>query len=374
MDLADLRKRIDHVDQQLVALLNERATLAINIGVAKRQTADARMDTDSGNAGADAAPASGSATNTAAEVYVPRREREIYERVTQLNHGPLTNEAIIAIYREIMSASISLQKDVTIAFLGPVGTHTHQAALTRFGDSVLYIPQDTIADIFTAVETGRASYGVVPFENSTFGSVSQTLDRFISSTAHVRGETYLQVHHNLMANSSVHAIKRVYSHPEAFGHPHVECVHVSSTAHAAMLAAKELHSAAICNTVCADLYGLDVVQQNIEDKSDNTTRFFILAPTMDATPIVNSHTLVMFTVDHRQAGALCDSLKIFKDFEINLTKVDSRPSRQRQWHYVFFVEMEGHVGDAKLTQAVAVLQKQCLDLKVLGSYPLVYNG
>ncbi|KAI9141015.1 Prephenate dehydratase-domain-containing protein [Paraphysoderma sedebokerense] len=332
MELDSLRKKIDSVDSKILSLLNERASISLNVGLAKKALENTKPDQDS-------------AAKSKDEVYVPTREKAIFEKLIKMNHGPLANESIIAIYREVMSASISLQKEVTIAFLGPAGTHTHQAATARFGDSVLYVPQDTIADIFTAVEQGRATYGVVPFENSTFGSVSQTLDRFISSNVQIRGETYLGVHHCLMSNSSMQQIRRIYSHPEAFGQcqrwldanlGNVERINVSSTAFAAELASKELHSAAICSYACAELYGLDIIQQKIEDM---------------------------------RTGALCDALRTFKDFGINLTKIDSRPSGQRMWHYVFFVEMEGHMKNETVVKAMEELQKVCVDLRVLGSYP-----
>ncbi|KNE71479.1 chorismate mutase [Allomyces macrogynus ATCC 38327] len=357
-DLADLRKKIDSVDAQLVHLLNQRATISVQVGKVKQLASES----------SGTAPSAPSASSS--DVYVPRREREVFEKVVRLNHGPLAHEAVVAIYREIMSASISLQQQVAVAFLGPAGTHTHQAALDRFGDSVLFVPISTIAEVFTAVEQGRATYGLVPLENSTFGSVAQSLDRFMTTTLQIRAESYLPIHHHLMSNSTLHTIRRVYSHPEAFGQcqkfldthlPDAARINVASTAHAAELAAKEPYAAAICNA----------------DAAGNTTRFVVIARGQgDATPSGNDATLLCFTVDHRAPGALCDALKVFKDCGINLTRIDSRPDRLRNaraglWHYVWFVELEGHRVDAKVVRAVEGLTASCLDVKVLGSYPKV---
>ncbi|ORZ41339.1 hypothetical protein BCR44DRAFT_1478806 [Catenaria anguillulae PL171] len=345
MDLSNLRKEIDSLDSKIVSLLNERATVSVQVGRAK---AAAVAGTDD--------PAAVAAVASTAEVYVPRREREVFEQVVRMNHGPLSNEAVVAIYREIMSASISLQQQVAVTFLGPAGTHSHQAAMDRFGDSVLYVPMTTIADVFTAVEQGRAMYGVVPFENSTFGSVAQTLDRFISSPLQIRGETYLPIHH--------YSCRRRLCMP--FDVPHAERISVSSTAQAAELASKEPHAAAIANQVCAQLYGLQIVAPRVEDAQGNTTRFLVLARESDS--IASSQpdrdkSLLCFTVDHRVPGALCDALRVFKDCGINLTRIDSRPDRLRNdrgglWHYVFF-------------RALKELEGLCVDLKVLGSYPVM---
>ncbi|KAI9150997.1 prephenate dehydratase [Blastocladiella emersonii ATCC 22665] len=386
MDLGKLRKDIDSLDAKIVALLNERATISVQVGRAKAAgTRATSTDVDmTGDGSADAE----AADQPPAQVYVPRREREVLETVVQLNHGPLSNEAVVAIYREIMSASISLQQQVAVAFLGPAGTHSHQAAMDRFGDSVLYVPMATIAEVFTAVEQGRTLYGLVPFENSTFGSVAQTLDRFISSPLQIRGETYLPIHHYLMSNSQLHSIRRVYSHPEALGQcqrfldaqmPHAERISVASTALAAELAAKEIHAAAICNAVCAQLYGLSVVAPRVEDTAGNTTRFLVIARESDGVASAQSDrdkTLLCFTVDHRVPGALCDALRIFKEYGINLTRIDSRPDRLRNdraglWHYVFFVELVGHASLPAVRSALDKLAALCVDLKVLGSYPVM---
>lgn len=252
----------------------------------------------------------------------------------------MTDDAIQAIFREIMSASISLQKDVSIAYLGPPGTFSHQAAFLRFGDSVSYSQQATIRDVFQAVSSGTVTYGIVPFENSTHGSVSQSLDGFMQfNTVRIRAESYLPVRHCLLSNSPMQSIKRVYSHPEAFGqcshfiNDHlagIELVNVASTAHAAEIASKEPNTAAICSIACRDIYNLKVIEENIEDMTNNTTRFFVIGNKSEAST-GHDRTLISFTLDHRQPGALCDALNAIKQQNINLTKIDSRPVKTRAW-------------------------------------------
>lgn len=288
----------------------------------------------------------------------------------------MSSDSLHAIYREIMSASISLQRETSVAYFGSPGSYTHQAAREKFGDSVLYYPQTTINDVFDSVEKGDTTYGVVPFENSTFGSVVTTLDRFISSKAQIFAEAYLKVNHYLLSNFKFESIKKVYSHPQAFGQCQkwldthlkgVQRIDTFSTSKAAELSTVEPASAAISNSICADLYGLNILAKDIQDKKDNTTRFFILSTNSDRST-ENDKTLLLFTVDHRKPGALCDSLRIFKDNNINLTKTDSRPSLQRPWHYVFFIELQGHKDDDVVKKSLEDLKEFCLDLKVLGSY------
>ncbi|KAJ3150239.1 hypothetical protein HDU89_003328 [Geranomyces variabilis] len=364
-DLATLRSRIDSLDESLVALLNERASVSVNIGLAKQKAATV------GGLPADD------------HIHRPSREKQIYDRLETLNHGPLPTPAIQSIFREVMSASISLQRTTTIAFLGPRGTYTHQVAYARFGDSVQYVAQGTIDEVFNAVESRRVTYGVVPFENSKFGSVVQTLDRFCAGASapsvQIRAEHYLAVSHALLVNRGTgkSQIKRVYSHPQGFGQCQayiarnlrgVEQVNVASTARAAEIAAGEEGAAAICRSACAGLFGLEVVDEAIEDAKDNTTRFFIIGDTSDS-PSADDRTLVSFTVDHRQAGALCDALAVLKEHGINLTKIDSRPSGQRPWHFFFFIEMTGHMANENVASAIEGLKAHCLDVRVLGSYP-----
>ncbi|CEG77040.1 hypothetical protein RMATCC62417_11854 [Rhizopus microsporus] len=359
-DLPSLRKKIDSLDITLVNILNERARVSLDIGAAKRKSITAEE-----------------AAESDVHVYRPGREKEIYEKLSRLNPGPLNDDSLNAIFREIMSASIALQKDVSIAYLGPQGTFSHQAAYNRFGDSVAYVAQKQISDVFDAVEKGQTTYGIVPFENSTFGTVVETLDRFIHSPVRVRAETYLTVHQCLLSNSKLDKITKVYSHPQGLGQtqkwlsahiPTARRITVRSTAEAAEKAALETGAAAICSEICAELYGLEVVAPNIEDVSSNKTRFLIIGTASDS-PTQDDHTLISFTVDHRQPGALCDGLKVFKEYGLNLFKIDSRPSGQRPWHYVFFVECSGHFENEEIKKALKDLDKFCLDVVVLGSFP-----
>ncbi|KAJ3005502.1 hypothetical protein HKX48_000643 [Thoreauomyces humboldtii] len=347
-DLGHLRSRIDSLDSDLVRLLNERASISVNIGLAKQKAAKTGAPADE-------------------HIHRPSREKQIYDRLETLNHGPLPTAAVQAIFREVMSASISLQRETTIAFLGPRGTYTHEVAFKRFGDSVAYVAQDTIADVFDAVESGSVTYGVVPFENSRFGSVQATLDRFVvaagSGTGPPGGEGKVQIRaeHYLPGFGQC----QKYINQNLRG---VEVVHVSSTAHAADIASRETGAAAICSSACADLYGLDIMDLSIEDAKDNTTRFFILGNASDS-PSKDDRTLLSFTVDHRQPGALCDALSVLKLYDINLTKIDSRPSGQRPWHFFFFIEMTGHMENENVRKAIEDMKAYCLDIRVLGSYP-----
>ncbi|KAI8320609.1 bifunctional chorismate mutase/prephenate dehydratase P-protein [Martensiomyces pterosporus] len=360
MDLDKARSQISEVDRRLVDLLNERARLSLNVGTAKRKSLKEQ--------GTEGEP----------EVYVPGQEKRVFEKVRGLNHGPLSGESICAIYREIMSASISLQSDVSVGYLGPPGTFSHQAAMKRFGDSLAYVPYAAIEDVITAVTKEEITYGLVPIENSTFGTVVQTLDAFVGQPrVKIRAEVYLPVTQSLLSRYQLPAIRKVYSHPQAFGQsrrwldqhlPHASRVEVASTAKAAELAAAENYTAAISSEVCATLYHLDVVAKDITSANDNTTRFFVLGQSSDA-PTGDDKTLLMFTVDHRQPGALCNALNVFAKYKINQTAINSRPSGQRQWHYMFFVEIIGHELDTSVASALDEIKSYCLDLVVLGSYP-----
>ncbi|CUS08216.1 unnamed protein product [Tuber aestivum] len=281
----------------------------------------------------------------------------------------------------------------SVAYLGPRSSYSHQmaqAALERFDPANhTFEPRSGIADVFTAVQTGAVAYGVVPFENSTNGNVVFTLDLFCDRTrsfrdTFVRGETYLDVHHCLLSSApSLSSIARIYSHPQAFGQCEnwlsanvrgVERIDVSSTSKAAQIVAGDAGAAAIASRVAADVHGLKILAENIEDSADNTTRFFVLAaqPGLKA-PVSKGYgesdkTLLSFTVDHEIPGALCDSLKVFKDFGLNLTSIASRPSRLLPWNYIFFVEFQGHSDTQYVQTALDELRKYCLNLRVLGSY------
>ncbi|KAJ2905271.1 prephenate dehydratase [Coemansia aciculifera] len=360
MDLDAARGQISEVDRRLVELLNERARLSLSVGAAKRQSLK--------DQGATGEP----------EVYVPTQEKRVFEKVRGLNQGPLSGESVCAIYREIMSASISLQSDVSVGYLGPPGTFSHQAALQRFGDSLAYVPYPKIEDVIAAAAKEEITYGLVPIENSTFGAVVQTLDAFVDQPrVRIRAEVYLPVTQSLLSRYQLSAIRKVYSHPQAFGQsrqwldqnlPNASRIEVTSTAKAAELAATETYTAAVSSEVCASMYQLDVVAKDITSAKDNTTRFFVLGQSSDL-PTGDDKSLLMFTVDHRLPGALCGALDVFAKYKINQTAINSRPSRQRQWHYMFFVEIVGHELDDNVARALKDIKSYCLDLVVLGSYP-----
>ncbi len=351
MTLSQLRKKINEIDEKIVSLLNQRAKLCLGIGKLKAKKK--------------------------ASVYVPDREKSIYDRILKSSKGPLSKKALAAIYREIMSGSLALEKAIRIAYLGPPATFTHIAALKKFGSQVRYQPVNNISDIFTEVERGRCDYGVVPIENSVEGAVNHTLDMFTESDLKICSEISLEISHNLLAKSKKPMkIKRIYSNPQVFGQcrlwleanvPNAELIEVSSTTKAAEEAAKRKDSAAIASKLAAECYGLRIIARSIEDSAHNVTRFLIIGKT-ESQPTKTDKTSIMFSVKDK-VGALHDMLVPFKKRRINLTKIESRPSKKRAWQYYFFVDMEGHNKSKKVQQALNELSKKCAYLKVLGSYP-----
>ena len=349
--LKDLRKEIDALDRELLRLLNLRAQKALEIGHIKKERG--------------------------LPLYTPDREREVLERILSSNEGPFPAQALKVIFREVISACLSLQRPLRVAYLGPEGTYTHQAALEYFGTSVEFIPVPFVEGIFQAVERGQAHYGVVPFENSTEGVVSATLDLLFFSSSKITGEIYLPVSHHLLCLSGQRGdIVRIYSHPQATAQckkwislhmPGIPVVDVSSTAEAAVRAAKDPHAAAIASRAAALLYGLKIAEEGIEDVKENYTRFLVLGME-EVPPTGRDKTSVLFSVAHK-AGALCRVLSLFAQEGINLTKIESRPSRQRPWDYLFYVDFEGHAEEDKVKRALKGLRERALTWKVLGSYP-----
>lgn len=346
----DWRKRIDALDQELVRLLNERAQAVVKIGQLKREKGDG--------------------------AYSPAREKEVFQRIKGLSKGPFPADGLTAVYREIMSASIALERETRIAYLGPEATFTHLAARGRFGGSVVYQPHETVADIFRAVQNEQANYGVVPIENSTEGAVTHTMDQLVDTQLKICAEIYLPVKHHLLANCARKEIQQIYSHPQVFGQcrlwlsenmRQVELLPVSSTARAAAKAAQEPHSAAIASALAVDLYGIDIVEQNIQDRSDNITRFLVVGK-QSSPPTGDDKTSIFFAIKHK-VGALYEALGVLRKFGINMTRIESRPSRQKAWEYYFFVDFEGHVEDQHVKDAIAGFSEHCLLMHVLGSYP-----
>lgn len=346
-----LRKEIDKIDSDILTLLNKRAAIVLEIARIKR--------------------------NENAKFYSPEREREIIERLTSLNRGPFPNETLKVIYREILSASRSLEEPLTVACLGPLATFTHLAAMRHFGSSAHFIPVESIKDVFDVVETGKAEFGVVPIENSNEGVISYTLDMFIDSDLKISAEVLLDITHNLLSLSGDKTkIKRVYSFSPATSQCRrwlqlnlagIPIIEATSTANAAELASKDDEGAAIASDLAAKIYNLQFVEKNIEDSRQNYTRFLVISKGYPGRS-GRDKTSIMFTLKNKP-GSLYSSLEPFKKAKINLTKIESRPSKRKAWEYIFFADMEGHIEDKKLRKAIEEVKENCLFLKILGSYP-----
>ncbi len=309
--------------------------------------------------------------------FAPERERTILARLARTNPGPLTAEALRAIYREIFSTTLALEHPRVTAYLGPEDTFTHVAALQQFGTQADYRPCTTISDVFAEVERGRADCGVVPIENSIEGAVNHTLDMFMESPLVICAEVLLKISHSLVAKGPRRQIRTVYSHPQVFGQcrqwlerhlPQVELVEVSSTATAAERAARHRFAAAIATPMAARRHGLKILASSIQDHAENVTRFLVIGTTQ-STPTGEDKTSLMFSVKDR-VGALHDMLIPFKRQRINLTKIESRPSKRRPWEYYFFVDLIGHALQPKVQRALRMLERQCTFLKILGAYPM----
>ena len=352
MTIERLRRRIDLIDAKILDLLNARAKVTLDIGKAKARSGRS--------------------------VYVPEREKGVYDRLVSRNKGPITEGSVRAIFREVMSASLSLEKPLTIAYLGPELTFTHMAGMKKFGMSVDYKSCETISDVFAEVEKKRADYGVVPIENSIEGAVNHTLDMFVDSDLRICSEVFLEISHSLLSNETdKRKIKKIYSKSEVFAQCRswleanlygVCLVEASSTAKAAAISAGEKGSACIASELAAKRYGVKVLYRGIEDSAHNVTRFLIIG-TNDVRPTKRDKTSIMFSVKDR-SGALHDMLVPFKRHGINLTKIESRPSKIRPWEYYFFVDMEAHAESAKLGKALAELRRAASYVKILGSYPV----
>ena len=350
MNISEHRKAIDRLDAHIVRLLNERTRQVLAIGDMKLAAGE--------------------------EIYAPHRERAVLDRVCGLNRGPITDEQLRAIYREIMSSALALEKTMTIAYFGPETTFTHQAAIRRFGSSLNYSPQKTIADVFTEVGKKSADYGVVPVENSTEGVVTYTLDMFVDSDLKVVSQIVLPVQQCLLSNSPRRQIKKLYVHPQSLAQcrgwiqnhlPHAEIVETSSNPRSAELAAKEKGAAAIAGILAAEKYGLRVLEQDIQDNAANATRFLVLGRQCSP-PTGNDRTSLMLSVADK-AGALHEAIAAFRRHKINMTKIESRPSKRKAWEYFFFIDCDGHAQDKKVAKAIQLLGRHCNFVKVLGSYP-----
>jgi len=350
MSLDELRNRIDEIDHQLVALLNERARVVVEIGKLK--------------------------SKMGGQIYAPDREKQVLEKIMQANEGPLPDKCLAAIWREMMSGSFVLERPLRIAYLGPAGSFSHTAAMLKFGQSVEYEPLADIRSIFDEVSKGHCDLGLAPVENTTGGGVIETLDALIDSDVKICSEVLMTIHHNLLANCPLEQIERIYSKPEVFAQcrnwlsatfEEAKTVAVASTAKAAQMAAAEAASAAIGSRIAGELYGLKVVYENIEDIANNVTRFLVVGRE-DARPTGEDKTAMLFSTAHK-AGALADVLDVFRQHDINLTNIESRPSKKREWEYYFFVDFVGHRTDDNVQKGLEEARKHCLQLSVLGSFP-----
>jgi len=349
--IEELRTKIDRIDDQIVALLNERSRVVLDVGRLK------------------------SGKNM--EFHVPGRERQIYERLTSANPGPFPNDALKSVYREVISACLSLESPMKVAFLGPKATFSHLATMQQFGLSAELVPLKSIPSVFEEVEKGKALYGVVPVENSTEGVISHTLDMFVDSNLKITAEILLEVHHDLLSRTGrIEDIKKIYSHVQPLAQcrnwlegnlPGIPAVDVASTAVAAQIVSEDYTAAAIASELAASLYDLKVVRSRIEDQVNNFTRFLVISR-KGCERSGNDKTSVLFSVKD-EPGILFRMLEPFAKRDINLSKIESRPFKKKAWEYIFFLDLFGHVSDPAVAEALEELKSCCQFLKILGSYP-----
>jgi chorismate mutase/prephenate dehydratase len=350
MSLTEHRQAIDRLDARIVRLLNERTRHVLAIGDIKLKAGE--------------------------EIYAPHREKAVFQRVNGLNQGPITEEQLRAIYREIMSSALALEKTMTIAYFGPEATFTHQAAIEKFGSSLNYSAQKTIADVFMEVSKRAADYGVVPVENSTEGVVTHTLDMFADSDLKIVSQVVLEIQQCLMSNVPLAKIRKLYVHPQSLAQCRgwlakhlagVETVETSSNARSAELASGEKFAGALGGALAAEKYGLNILVRGIQDNTVNVTRFIVLGRQCSP-PTGDDRTSLMLSVADR-AGALHEAIAAFRQFGINMTKIESRPSKRKAWEYYFFIDCAGHFKDERVARAIRHLGRHCNFVKVLGSYP-----
>lgn len=355
--LADLRTKIDAIDEQLQVLLNQRAQCAQE--VARVKQAEAKGE--------------------AVQYYRPEREAQVLRHVMERNEGPLPNEDIGKLFREIMSCCLALEKPMGVAYLGPEGTFTHAAALKHFGHFVQTQPLAAIDEVFREVESGQANYGVVPVENSTEGMVNHTLDSFVDSSLYISGEVQLRIHHHLLSKKPqpLDRLKRVVAHQQALAQcrkwldahcPQIERIAVSSNGEAARMASVDEHVVAIAGDMAAERYELIRLSENIEDHPDNTTRFLVIGSEF-VPPSGRDKTSLLVSVKNKP-GALYHVLEPFHRHNISLTRLETRPSHSGTWAYVFYIDFEGHIDDASVKAVISEISPDAVEIKHLGSYPI----
>jgi len=358
MTLDELRKKIDALDSKLVELMNERASLVVEVGQVKRETGQA-------------------------PIYSPEREREVLERVVAANSGPLSDEALLAIWKELMSGSLSLEKSLKVAYLGPEGSFSHLAALEKFGHSVELVAVRDIASVFDQVARAAADYGIVPVENTSGGAIRDTMEAFlwVHGPVKVFAEMALPIHQHLLSKTTLEKVKKVYSRPEVFSQcrtwlmqnlPQADLVAVGSTTEAALFASRVDGTAAVASSMAAELYTLNILNPAIEDNPQNQTRFLVLGRE-SAKPTGRDKTCLMFSVAHK-AGALVGVLETFRRHGVNMTKIESHPSPTKTWEYLFFVDIEGHAQDENVRDALEEARTHTRELEVLGSFPVAVSA
>lgn len=342
-EIKALRDRIDKIDEKIVELLNERAEIAEKIMQMKEHP------------------------------YHPDREKEVYAKILSKS-GAFPRDALLAVFREIMSASF-IKYPIKVAYLGPEATFTHMAAMQKFGECAKYIPSSSIEEVFLEVEKGRVHYGVVPIENSIEGVITSTLDMFVNSSLKICAEILLHIRHNLLSKKPIEQIDKVYSHPHAFAQcrewlkknlPHAQYIHMYSTADA-VKKAKEEDASAIASSLASTIYALPILCEGIEDYVHNYTRFLVIGK-QHVPPTGEDKTSILFCLKD-EVGALYKALEPFAKCGINLTKIESRPSRRQAWEYIFFLDMQGHIEEENVKRALFELDKKATFLKILGSYP-----
>ncbi len=358
--LSELRDKIDDIDGKLGELFSARAQCAMDVAKVKAQFSDASV-------------------TKATTYYRPEREAQVLRRAMERNKGPLKNEDVGRLFRELMSACLALENPIHVAYLGPQGTYTQEAALKHFGQSAVTVSMSAIDAVFREVASGAVHYGVVPVENSTEGVVTHTLDNFVDSNVKICGEVVLRIHHHLLTSdvTKTDSISRIYSHAQSLAqcrkwldehYPNVERVAVSSNSEAAKRIKGEWNSAAIAGEIAANLYGLNSHAKNIEDRPDNSTRFLIIGRD-EIGPSGDDKTSIVVSTKN-EPGALHDLLQPFHSLNVDLTRLETRPSSSGTWNYLFFIDLSGHVNDEKVAAALKEVKKRVADIKVLGSYPV----
>ena len=354
-DLTQIRERIDAVDRKIQSLINERARYAQQVGISKGEL------------------------SSAVDYYRPEREAEVLRAVLERNEGPLRDEEMLRLFREIMSACLAQQDPLKVSYLGPEGTFTQSAVYKHFGHSIRGLPLSTIDEVFQEVESGSADFGVVPIENSTEGTINHTLDMFLTSPLKIGGEVELRIEQHLLGtDDSLDSIGRICAHEQSLAQcrgwlreylPQIELIGVSSNATGARRARDEQGTAAIGGEAAADVYNLKILVNNIEDRPDNSTRFLIIGRELLASSGEDKTTVLVSTSGTGGAGVLHTLLQPFATHGVSMTRIESRPSRRQNWDYVFFIDLEGHADEPPLKDALAELQKNSSLFRLIGAYP-----